>query len=55
MLVLSAIGGAVAGSLCLFYGGGIFLAFCAYGVGGAVILVATGLLLSMTRTEKNSK
>lgn len=46
MLVLSSIGGAVAASLCLLFGTGLFLAFCAYSIGGAVILVASALLLA---------
>ena len=54
MLVLSSIGGAVAGSLCLLFGAGLLLAFCAYSFGGAIVFLATGLLYSRRENESDS-
>lgn len=46
MLFLSAIGGAVAASVCLFFGASFLLALLAHCLGGTAIMIATGLLFS---------
>ncbi|EPX81236.1 hypothetical protein [Litoreibacter arenae] len=51
LLILSVIGGAVAASVCMIFGAGWLLAFGAYSLGGALIFVITGLLVSRTKNR----